>query len=199
MNQHFLENVGKIHSRYTEVFGPFVYGLCKAIQPKFVIETGTAQGYLTAWLGLYGVESGNKVITIDWNVESYPHGFPGSTEQVRKNLEACGVENGVIIVEHEALALLQQMAISGRLNGLQMLILDDYHTYEHLTAEIDTVYPYLVTGGYILVHDVTHGALPEIHNAVIAAINKYKFKNIWLFNSLGYCILQKEWQLSILI
>lgn len=195
INTKFLQNISKIHSRYTEEFGPLIYGLISSIKPQVIIETGTCQGYITAWIALASLTIPNfKFYSIDWYRESWPHASQGSWKNVENNLRACGVWHGVSkLIVGEAIETLNELKSDGLLKNLGFVILDDWHTYHHLRTEIDIVYPSLVAGGYILVHDTSHDAMPEIVNAVNDSIAYYCMKNIWLFRSLGYAILQKTW------
>jgi predicted O-methyltransferase YrrM len=180
------------HYKFLQVLNSWLYGTVRALKPSLIIETGTCWGYITAFLasGLQDTGSG-KLITIDYYLADYPHPSPNDMEKVRKNLEIAGVLDYVDIVSGEAVATLKEMASSGKLDGLDMVVLDDNHSYEQVKTEIDIVWDYLKPFGVIAGHDSFNSEFKGVHKAFCEAAEKYNAQIIWSPYSSGYCLMQK--------
>lgn len=196
-DQAFYAHIHEIRSQYTLPYGPLIYGLIHAINPAFIIETGTCNGYLTAWIAKAVIELNyRKFYTVDWYNESYPHAYPGSQFIVKESLEKCGVLDGVTkVIESEALAYFKYAADRGELNGLSFVVLDDKYESKHLTDELGICWDNLIPGGMIIVHNTEHTHNSREIGRVVDSFIAIKniSRKLHFFTSFGMDILQKDW------
>lgn len=195
-DEKFHNNIDKIRTQYCLHYGPMVYGLVHAMNPPFILETGTCQGYLTAWIAKACIELDyRKFYTIDWYNELYPHGCPNGDEIVKKNLDACGVLDGVHkILSTDTIDYLKYAEDRGELNGLGFVVLDDRQEYYYVSQELEICWRNLRPGGVLLIHNVEHAFTREVQQAVLDHMERNNIsRRLWFFISSGFGILQKDW------
>lgn len=188
----FSARISKVRSQYTLPYGPLVYGLVHAINPSFIIETGTCQGYLTAWIAKACIEVGyRKFITVDYYNEQYPHAFPNGMDTVKNNLKNCGVFDGVTeFVVSDALDYFKYTQDRGELNNLGMVVLDDHPGYIHLMQEINIAWNNLIPGGLLIVNDVGVNAQQAAYDFINS---RGVSRKLWFFANSGMAVFQKDW------
>lgn len=192
----FFEGITKIRSQYTLHYGPMVYGLIHASNPAFVLETGTCQGYLTAWIAKACVELDyRKFYTVDWYNEIFPHAAPNGDELVKQNLEQCGVLDGVHkFIAADTLDYLRYAEDRSELKGLGFVVIDDRNEYDYLIKELCICWRNLTPGGLLLVHNVEHHHIKAAFQAVHDFVEQSQIsRKLWFFTSLGFIVLQKDW------
>lgn len=196
-DEQFFAHINEIRSQYTLPHGPLIYGLVHAINPAFIIETGTCNGYLTAWIAKAVVELNyRKFYTIDWYNENYPHAAPGTQFIIKENLQKCGVLDGVSkFIESEALSYFRYAADRQLLEGLNLVILDDKYEYSHLMEELNICWDNLIPGGVIAIHNTEH---PHNSRELGRCVDDFVTsrgisRKLHLFTSFGMDILQKDW------
>lgn len=192
-NEAFFKNLHLIRGQYTVQYGPMVYGLIHAINPGFMLETGTCHGYLTAWMAKASVELNHrKFITIDWYNEQFPHSSPGSDFQVKENLNNCGVLDGVSdFVIAEALSYFKYASDRGELNGLCFAVIDDCKEYSYLCEELAICWKHIVPGGLLLVYGIENQHNHEVQRAVNDTIHTPR--RMQFFINSGFGVYQKDW------
>lgn len=150
-----------------------VANMASAINAKNIVETGTFLGTTTAFLmaavSNATADSPVMISTCDLNVES-----------IREAEATClGVRHSkhvhVNFYDCDAIEMIRRVA-----RPIDFAFIDDDHTADHVSAELDTLIPLMREGGIICLHDVIgplgldkvvrdHGGfcidLPRIHAA----------------------------------
>jgi predicted O-methyltransferase YrrM len=148
--------------------GRLLYGIVRALQPKYVIETGVAAGASNAFLGAALLENGHGQL---FSMELSPSVCQGGLQQdgvvfawqeqglgwavpteIRTEI---GKRNELILgdVKETLPALLH------RLPHVDVFFHDDLHTPEQMKWEYDLVWPHLAPGGMLISDDANYGWL----------------------------------------
>lgn len=199
MDAKFLDAVAQIPSRYTEQHGWFLYGLVRFLRPVVIVETGTCQGYCTAFLaqGLLDCGGEGSLYTIDYYNEQPPHATANDYDSTRKRLQDIVPLKNLHCMRGEALQTLNQLVELDKLKHLGLAIFDDLHTPEQVSAEIDLVVPHLVEFGCYGGHDCFNVDFPLLHRTYKRKAKEYGFDSLWTVHSCGYVICQKPFHTSL--
>lgn len=193
ITQKFLDGVQQIPSRFTEVFGPVLYGLILANRPRVIVETGTCWGYLTAWMALGAQDVGAQFYSIDYYSEQEPHTGPRDIERVHASLCQCGVADSVALIAGEAAYTLWQLGCnSQKLHGLGLAMIDDRHTRQQITDECHTLWPLLLDWGLICGHDVFNVDFLDMACGWKDFAVTHRAEHLWLTQSSGLILMQKR-------
>lgn len=149
----------------TSRLGPLYYGLVLALQPRTIIETGVFHGCSTAWLARGAAEVGATLTCVDID--------PTLPERLR---DIPMPLNGAYWIG-DALEYL-------RANTADLYVIDDCHEYEHVEAELITIFRTCQPRATIIVHDALNADVPDVRLALSA------FKPLWLPASCGVAIIQ---------
>ena len=127
-----------------------------------IVEIGSWQGRSTAAIAM-GSKAGNRQQV--YSVDDYKGVPPGShptnfgkttgwrsssPEILRQNLNQCGINGEVQIVEKASVVAAKELP-----NELGMVFIDGDHSYEAVCNDIDAWMPKLKVGGYAIFHDTT--------------------------------------------
>ena len=148
--------------------GLVIYGLVRALNPEYVIETGVAAGVSTAFLGAALIDNGkgklfsielppNKVRNIrqaDGATFDWPHKAVGWAIPNEIHLEIAS--RHTLILEDVNTALPRLLS---QLPFVDLFIHDDLHTPNHMLWEYELVWPKLRPGGILASDDVNEGWL----------------------------------------
>jgi predicted O-methyltransferase YrrM len=146
--------------------GMILFGLVRAIQPEYIVETGVAAGISTSFLGaallenghghLYSIElpvsSGEESTLSDGSRYSWhEHGVGWAIpEEIRKAVR--GRHSLILSDVREALP-----QILRDIPYVDLFFHDDLHTPEHMLWEYELVWPRLRPGGILLSDDANYG------------------------------------------
>jgi predicted O-methyltransferase YrrM len=148
--------------------GRLLYGIVRALQPEYVIETGVAAGVSNAFLNaallenergrLFSIELPPSAclgrLQQDGVVFEWPERGVGWAVPVEIRSEI-GNRNELILGDvKEVLPALVQ-----RLPRVDVFFHDDLHTPEHMKWEYDMVWPHLAPGGVLISDDANYGWL----------------------------------------
>ncbi|MFY9528530.1 MAG: class I SAM-dependent methyltransferase [Candidatus Acidiferrales bacterium] len=148
--------------------GRLLYGIVRALQPEYVIETGVAAGVSNAFLSAALLENDHGQL---FSVELPPSECQGQLH--RDGLEFAWPERGVgwaVPTEIRSKIGKRNELILGdvkkvlpalvqRLPRLDVFFHDDLHTPEHMKWEYDLVWPCLAPGGMLISDDANYGWL----------------------------------------
>lgn len=190
----FWQAAQSVPCYYTRRFGPIAYAYAQAIRGKMIIECGTGPGYLTAMLARAAQETGGTLYAIDI--------FPGNRlQEVTANLARCGVLGSVKFYRGEAKEQLQRLRDEGLMNGLGIVMIDDFHSEEQVYEELSIIWPLLAEGGIVMLHDTctdytdANGQdLLGVRRAVERIVEETGASCHWLPGDNGFSILQKKYQ-----
>lgn len=196
-NKKFYDNIGKVYSHNTIPFGPLVYGLIYGVNPNLVIETGTNNGYITAWVAKVCLELDIEFYSIDLysgdDTQYYESMNRGLYEKAKSNLSICGVLNGVTkFINTDVIEFLLNPKYHMLLRNLGFAVVDDCHEEEHVYTELKILWEYLIPGGMIAIHDIVDAI--GVQNAVSRFLSESTNANnrLWFFISSGYAVIQKN-------
>jgi cephalosporin hydroxylase len=193
MTPEFLKLAAEIKDRYTVIHAWLLYGLVMTLRPALIVETGTCNGYITAFLAQGLIDCGGEgtLYTIDYYDETPPHAGADDFERNVTMLRKITPLKNMHILKGEAIKTLTALAYSGKLANLSIAVLDDNHSRAHVAKEIDILYPHLVGLGCICGHDVYSLDLIGVNEAFQSAIQKYGLQAIWSHHSMGYIVCQR--------
>ncbi len=145
--------------------GKILYGMTRALQPEYVIETGVAAGVSTCFFAaalmengrgtLFSIElppAGNHLRHNDGSVYSWQENGVGWAipEEIRRSL---GYRHRLILQDvRRALP-----EVLRALPYVDIFFHDDLHTPDHMLWEYEFVWPRLRPGGVLVSDDVNHG------------------------------------------
>ena len=127
-----------------------IYVVTRATEPKVVVETGVAHGASSTYV-LAGLEAGGRgsLISIELSDDPNIGGMIPKKLRARWKLKqghSLDVLPGVLS-EH---------------GPIGMFVHDSWHSYRHVTRELELVWPHLSPGGVICVHDIlANNAFPR--------------------------------------
>lgn len=146
--------------------GMILFGLVRALQPEFVVETGIAAGISTSFLAAALIENGhghlhsielpvtpNDDLSMSdgsryaWQEHGVGWAIP---EGIRRSLDG----NHSIVLCDVRQALPQILA---RLPRVDLFFHDDLHTPDHMLWEYELVWRHLAPGGVLLSDDSNYG------------------------------------------
>ncbi|GAC1436519.1 MAG: hypothetical protein NVS1B11_36610 [Terriglobales bacterium] len=146
--------------------GIILYGLVRALQPEYLIETGVAAGISTCFIGaalrenrkghLFSIElpvSPNEELALSdgsryaWQKHGVGWAIPDS---IRSALRG----NHSLILRDVREALPEVLA---KIPYLDFFFHDDLHTPDHMLWEYELIWPKLRPGGVMLSDDANHG------------------------------------------
>jgi predicted O-methyltransferase YrrM len=146
--------------------GVILYGLARATQPEYVIETGVAAGISTSFLSaamienghgqLFSIElpstGGNEMAMVDgshynWQEHGVAWAIP---EAIKAGLQG----RHTLILKDVREALPQVLA---QIPYVNLFFHDDLHTPDHMLWEYETIWPKLCPGGILLSDDANYG------------------------------------------
>jgi hypothetical protein len=148
--------------------GRLLYGIVRALQPEYVIETGVAAGVSNAFLSAALLENDHGQL---FSIELPPSECQGQLH--RDGLEFAWPERGVgwaVPTEIRSKIGKRNELILGdvkkvlpalvqRLPRVDVFFHDDLHTPEHMKWEYDLVWPHLAPGGMLISDDANYGWL----------------------------------------
>lgn len=161
-----------------EVFD-FLYGFVRMIKPEKVLEIGTFEGD-TAIAIAKGLRDNNmgRLITID--IKDFGQ---------EKNITKAGLDKYVKCIKSEPLEYLTHTP-----DRFDMAFIDDGHTYEECTRDLENCDRLIKTNGYILGHDVlTINGVSLAYNSFLEK-HKDKYHNLIIYSYDGVFILKKLYE-----
>jgi predicted O-methyltransferase YrrM len=127
----------------SEEDGRFLRVLVAARGAKSVLEIGGASGYSAIWLGLGALESGGRVVTIEYD--------PLRAREAAANVQTAGLGDVVRVLRGDAFAEVPKLE-----GAFDVIFLDawkrDYKRF------FDLVYPRMAPGGVLVAHNVRNKA-----------------------------------------
>lgn len=175
---------GKDHPRY----GRFIYAFAKHYRPRLVVEVGTfAGGTAIGWAAALVANGSGRLVCID--NDTYAKGtYP---EIARRNITKTGLgEDRFALRCGDSKVVVPEVARElGK--EVDVYLVDGDHTYEGATADMESGFPMLRSGGFLLVHDVDRGrrmdeATPEHPHPVYEAFRCFVAKH-----RMEWCILHR--------
>jgi predicted O-methyltransferase YrrM len=145
-------------------------------QNRAIVEIGSYMGRSVCWMAS-AAPHGVPIICIDiWTAGE--HEYPRYMAQEaldtfwRQTTET-GVADRITTVQGDSLevftSLWPQIEDAAGIDGIGLLFLDGYHTYDHTVEEIRTYGSRVVSGGYIALHDAAadhHGVKKAIEDVL---------------------------------
>lgn len=115
----------------------------RALKAQRVLELGTNIGFSTRELSKALAETGGKLWSVDINppIDNWPKNWP---------------HQNITFVQHDALTLDLSPLDAFGAQPLDILFIDDKHTYRHLFQELRRYQHLIKAGGKIFVDDPTH-------------------------------------------
>lgn len=120
------------------------YAVTRASAPKVVIETGVAHGASSAYI-LAALMAGDNGLLISIEKDSDPRVGQLVPDAWRDRW---------ILKRGESLDLLPEIA--AEYGGVDLFLHDSLHTYHHMRAEFEMIWPTIRSGGLLCAHDVLH-------------------------------------------
>ena len=174
-----------IPSADTKQFASLYTALALATQTKVIVETGVLYGYSTAYLAHAARLTGAKVYAIDL--------FEHTTkDEVRKSLDALGCGDEVELIQGEAKEELRKLRDDGTLADCKLVVLDDWHSYDQVMAELTLVWNALPECAIVLSHDACSEDDKDVRFAFMDWQKMTRCDVIWLPGSRGVAMAQKR-------
>lgn len=142
--------------------GIALYGVCRALRPRTVIETGVASGVTSAFIGAALVDNGSgQLISLELPADEaaelydrymgqpYDYGISAGwavPDMIRQGLG----DRHQLILEDVRSALPRLLPNT---SDLDLFVHDDLHTVGHMTWELNLVWPHLAPGGVLVADD----------------------------------------------
>jgi predicted O-methyltransferase YrrM len=142
--------------------GAAIYGICRALKPRTVIETGIASGVSSAFIGAALLDNGSgELVSIElppqeaaalyaqYGGQPYDDSVVAGwaiPEQIRSGLGS----RHRIVLEDVRTALPRLLK---ELPGVDLFLHDDLHTVKHMSWEFELVWPRLAPGGMLVADD----------------------------------------------
>jgi predicted O-methyltransferase YrrM len=142
--------------------GLSLYLIVRILRPMYVVETGVSAGRSSAFIlrGLYDNGEG-ELYSLDPN--------PNSGYAIPRHLK--GRWKFINATSGECLLKLLE-----KLKQIDIFLHDSLHTYENMSFEYETAWPFIKLGGILLSHDVSwNSAFKDFcksRNAIIVYLNK---------------------------
>jgi predicted O-methyltransferase YrrM len=121
--------------------GLSLYLIVRILKPRYVVETGVAAGRSSAFIlrGLYDNGKG-ELYSLDPNPDS-GYAIPSHLKKRWNFINATS--------EEALLGLLRNLKI------IDIFLHDSLHTYEQMSFEYETAWPFIKRGGILLSHDIS--------------------------------------------
>ena len=154
------DDIAEIHKSRLKCYGnSYLYGFCRKLAPKIVVETGVHYGASSAFIlqALYDNNCG-KLYSIDLPDQQYLRD-DGSIHHDVFNPNKVGfavpetLRGKWQLVLGDAKQKLPE--ILAALDSIDIFHHDSMHTYEHMQFEYNTAWPKLKAGGILMSDDVT--------------------------------------------
>lgn len=119
-----------------EKYHHFLYLLCEKLKPSFVVELGSYKGTSTKYMAFHS----ERVLSVDNHISTNTEYW---LNQHPKFLNITHIQTD---------ALLAEKYIT---KPIDILFIDNLHTYDHTIAQYRMYKPYMKSGGLIVVDDIT--------------------------------------------
>ncbi|MBU4419366.1 MAG: class I SAM-dependent methyltransferase, partial [Candidatus Omnitrophica bacterium] len=153
----------------------FLYLLTKILKPGVIIETGCNIGFSSTFIALAVKENDNGCMFYTMDPYLKFHSWETSISLKSSYEKKQNIDGDELRGEFNPLSIVPQdmrkyiIFKAGRSNDVLPNLLkdnpkidiffhDSEHSYRNVIWECMTIWPYLKTGGYILVHDVSHNS-----------------------------------------
>lgn len=178
LEKSYVNKLGKPF-RYQR-FNPLLYALVRATQPAMVVETGVAAGISSTFI--------LKALHDNGRGELYSIDLP-KYDPSQVNLPTATAEKPGWIIPERFRSRWHFMAgkseeqlqpLLRKLGQIDLFFHDSLHTYDHMTFEYTTVWPYLKEGGLLLSDNINwNKAFPDFTLKVNRRpVEKYHFGGI---------------------
>lgn len=163
---------GDVFGTFRILYGPLLYVVCRTLKPKYVVETGVANG-LSSYFLLEALEENNSgtLYSVDLPNTSYKI----SSGKEDNPILPLGKKTGWIVPDRlrhrwslnfgrssEILLPLFQ-----NLGQIDVFLHDSEHTYQNMIWEFETAWGFLRDGGVLLSDDITwNNAFTDFHKKV---------------------------------
>jgi predicted O-methyltransferase YrrM len=151
-----------------------LYAAIRAYRPEVVVETGTAAGASATYILEALMKNGRGCL---YSVDIERKG------QLIGRLIPDFLRSLVRIRSGDSLAVLPELLKEA--GSIDFFLHDSLHTYVHMMAEYEMVYPHMKQGGVICSHDVL------LTNAWKHFIKRYRLCNWGIVKNLGICLVEK--------
>ena len=121
-------------------YSPLYYILCRGLIAKNILEIGLDAGYSSYMLGIAAKENGGKFFGVD------KHRL--KAERIKKKMDELEIPNTIIWADSNDI---EKWTWCDRLS---FILLDGNHNVKTIIHEMDILYPILLNGGIICIHDV---------------------------------------------
>ena len=146
------------------VEGQLLLLLAQAAGAKDVLEAGTATGYSATWLGRAVQPVGGRVTALEMD--------PGRAETAKRNLQSCGLEDTVTVVNQDAFEFLQKDQATYDVIFLD--IMRGFGLQDGASRLLDLVMPRLRVGGLLLADNALHsGDVVSPNSASATGVAEY--------------------------
>ena len=151
-----------------------LYAAIRASRPKVVVETGTAAGASATYI-LEALERNGEGRLYSVDVE---HKDRMSGRLIPEHLRSM-----VHIRTGDSRAVLPELLKEA--GSIDFFLHDSLHTYVHMMAEYELLYPHMSDGGVICSHDVL------LTNAWKHFVKRYRPRKWGMVKNLGICVIGK--------
>lgn len=161
--------------------GEFLYGLIRMIKPKCVIETGTFEGFSAVYIAQGLKDNGFGFL---WTIDHKDY-------DAKKIFEDHNVDEKIKMLIGHSPDVLEKIVSENEIN---LVFLDNGHTYKNLTSELEISHKHLKKDSYIIGHDYFN---PSHDNNVNKAADDFfenhqnEYEKIGIIGREGFFILRK--------
>jgi len=164
----------------TNVEGEGLYRSVLETPAGDIVEVGSASGGSTVYL----IEAALKVNKKVWSVDPYPESYedkalyysPGITSLLKNSFEKNILKKYPEIVVVQIIDFLEN-CIDKLPRSLSVVFIDSCHEFNLVKKEFDLLYPRVVSGGVILIHDVRWRKVGQLSNSLEGSVT----------NMINYC------------
>ncbi len=143
-----------------------IYLICRATKPSVIVETGVASGMSSTFI-LQALEDNSKGTLISIDIPNYDeHWLRAEKNRIRGSGQSVlppGRKQGRAVPErlrdrwHLILGKTEDLLVPtlSHVSQTDLVLLDDDHSYDHVTWECEVVQPYLARNGILVVDDTS--------------------------------------------
>ena len=159
INKKILE---EIHSKWKNTSrwvtieeANLLYDIVDKVKPKYIFESGTANGYSSVWLSLSGI----PVITFD----------PYNREKIWELFEGC--PKNITYVQDRFSSIVDRFS---DLFGMKLFFLDGDHNSSGIKEDCDVIIKYASCGDIVIFHDLNMSSVFRFWHRMCANASSYR-------------------------
>ena len=160
-------------------WGPMMYLFCRQVRARKIVEVGVGNGQTSFWLAHAAKENIGQYYGLEIS--------GGRINKTKKTIERFGWDVPCNFIEVDTLKITAEWVLENIGDSIDFIFLDGDHSEEAVIHEMEVLYPFLSSGGFVWLHDIYSSVQPA-WQAIIGNEN-YDFKYIEIPYHFGMGVL----------